>query len=105
LRAAGILAAITGTASIFVSFSLGVTAVLAALAVSIWLIRWADERRTPARTPPQWDRYRGIFAAFAGWGLFGGLLLLRWPISGFVLGIAIFALSLLERAPEDSRGA
>ncbi|MGC2035169.1 MAG: hypothetical protein WA761_06975 [Thermoplasmata archaeon] len=98
-RAAGVLALVTGLASVASVFFDGITAVLSALAISIWLIRRADERRSPTVVRPASGRWRfvGIGLAAAAWSVFLLVPIVRSPAPGLVLGIGTFLLTQLDR--------
>jgi hypothetical protein len=100
-RAAGVLALVTGLASVASGFFDGITAVLSALAISIWLIRRADERRAPAVVRPDPDRWRfvGIGIVAAAWSVFLLVPIVRSPAPGLILGIGTFLLTRLDRPP------
>jgi lysylphosphatidylglycerol synthetase-like protein (DUF2156 family) len=105
-RAAGVLALVTGLASVASIFFYGITAVLSALAISIWLIRRADERRSPAvvrLVPGRW-RFVGLGIVAAAWAGFLLVPIVRSPAPGLVLGIGTFLLTWLDR-PSITGGA
>jgi ABC-type Fe3+ transport system permease subunit len=98
-RAAGVLALVTGLASVASVFFDGITAVLSALAISIWLIRRADERRSPSVVRPDPGRWRfvGFGIVAAAWSVFLLVPIVRVPAPGLVLGIGTFLLTQLDR--------